>query len=71
MALVTTLHDFRDHFLVSASAAMSAKFRVANFQKMKFGTRRRDLDAVDVQGVEFGEGYPLGYSLPSIPSPAD
>jgi len=36
--------------------------RVANFQKMKFGTRRerrRDRDAVGVEGVGNGEGNPL------------
>ena len=34
-------------------------FRVANFQKMKFGTRRRRVrDTVGVEVVENGDGYP-------------
>ena len=36
----------------------SVQCRVANFQKMKFGTRRRDRDAVGVEGVGNGEGVP-------------
>ena len=36
-------------------------YRVASFQKMKFGMRRqrrRDRDAVGVEGVRMGRGYP-------------
>jgi len=45
--------------------------RVANFQKMKFGTRRqrrRDRDAYGVEGLGSGEGNPLPSRLERLGS---
>jgi len=42
---------------VCLSLTLLYLYRVANFQKMKFGTWRRDRDAVGVEGVGMGRGY--------------